>query len=193
MPPGSTYAYMRHDGNYCITRSPDMRFLTMFQDNKTLGKDALKFAKHFKVSIKTSDTATVGAEENWYTAGTILERHGQRVGDFPGIDAALNAVRHLCKQNQALNGYDDKDEQKDDDYPQFSKFWFVFSKGKHTTHTQEVSKELDQRTDLKTIDQLQQAKVFMEGLGFHDTLASSNVHIEHEHATECKKACELLK
>ena len=35
----------------------------MFQDNKTLGKYALKFAKTFNVSIKTSDSA-VGAEEN---------------------------------------------------------------------------------------------------------------------------------
>jgi hypothetical protein len=169
------------------------RFLGLFEDNKKLGKDALKFSKHFKMHVEHMDTTVVGTMEDYYPMGRILQEYGQTVGDFKNDGDALEAVRYLCARNQAEHGYENKPEGLDEKFPRFSKFWFVFSKGKSSEHSSQIAKKLDQDTDIKNLEQLQQAKIFMEGLGFQEEAASSTVQVENEKSVELKKATELVK
>ena len=165
----------------------------MFQDNKGLGKDALKFAKTFAVTVDHKDRTQCGTMEDWYSMGHILGEHGQRVTDFKSVEDALAAVRHLCAKNAEEHGYAPKPECLDESFLQFSKFWFIFSLGKTTLHVSDTTKKLEQSSDLKTLAQLDQAKLFLEGMGFEATGASSTVKIENEKATGLKKLVELLK
>ena len=159
-----------------------------------MGKDALKFAKNFQVSIDNNDTTTVGTSEDWYPLGVILQSYGKSVKDYPSTDDALAAVRHLCEQNRAEHGYEEKPEQLDEKFPEFSRFWFVMSLGKKKENQQNVQKKLSQQVDLKNMGQLEQAKCFMEGLGWKDEEAgTSSVKIENAKAGDLKKTVELLK
>ena len=126
--------------------------------------------------------------------GTILGKFGKRLSDYKTTDDALAAVRHLVKENQVYNTHDDKPEQIDEKYPEFSRFWYVFSKGLTKTHTQDTEKKLEGVGDLKTVAMLEQGKMFMEGLGFNEELvAGDGAKIENAKAEELKKKLELLK
>ena len=164
----------------------------MFQDSKNLGKDQLKFAKTFKTSIVHTERTMIGTQEDYMAAGHILQSFGQSFSDFESDEKALDAVRHLCRLNRAEHGYEEKQENIDAAYPRFSKFWFVFSKGKEVQQHQDTQKTLAQSTDLKTLAQLESAKVFMEGLGFDD-VGETTATIENAKAGELKKSLELLK
>ena len=170
-----------------------IRFLDLFQDNKGLGKDALKFVKTFKLAVDHTDTTAFGSNEDWYPMGKILHHFGQSVSDFTTMDECLAAVRHLCAENRRQQGYEEKPEAIDEKFPQFSRFWFVFSLGVKKVHTQNVVKKLEGIADLKTVAQLEQGKMFMEGMGFDEGVASGSGQIENEKAAELKKALELLK
>ena len=171
-----------------------IRFLDLFQDNKALGKDALKFAKNFQMSVDHNDVTTVGTKEDFFPMGVILGAYGQGIKDFSTIKEALAATRHLCTLNMAEHGYEEKTEHLDEQFPQFSRFWFVMSKGKTMEHKQIVAKKLEQQVDLKSLVQLQEAKLFMEGMGFQEQEpGKSSVEVENVKATELKKSVELLK
>ena len=171
-----------------------MRFLDLFQDNKSLGKDALKFAKTFQMSVDHNDVTTVGTKEDYFSMGTILAEYGQGIKDFSNIQEALSAVRHLCALNRAAHEYEEKSEHLDETFPQFSKFFFVMSQGKVQEHKQVVGKKLDQRVDVKNLAQLTEAKLFMEGMGFQESQpGQSSVQVENAKASELKKLVELLK
>jgi hypothetical protein len=165
----------------------------LFQDNKGSGKDALKFAKDFQLTINHTDTTTVGPKEDFYPAGAILKEFGHSFADFKDADEALAAVKHLCDQNKAEHGYEEKTPYIDDKFPQFSKFWFVKSLAKTHEHAQLTAKELKQNCPLKNVGQLEQAKLFMEGMGFNEEASTSNVKIENEKAGGLKKEVELIK
>ena len=170
-----------------------MRFLDLFQDNKHLGKDSLKFAKEFNMAVDHDDTTKVGTVEDWYPMGEILKWFGQSLNDFASVNDAMIAVRHLCAQNQALHGYEDKPESIDEKFPQFSRFWFVKGLGKTKEATGNVRKTLSQGVDLRNIAQLEQAKLFMEGMGWPGEQPSSSSVIENAKATELKAILESLK
>ncbi len=107
-----------------------IRFLDLFQDNKLMGKDSLKFAKVFEVKLDHVDTTTIGSKEDYFPMGDILQKHGSKLSDFKTPQDALEAVRHLCAKNREQHGYEEKPEKVDEKFPQFSEFWFVFSLGK---------------------------------------------------------------
>ena len=81
----------------------------------------------------------------------------------------------------------------DEKFPQFSEFWFVFSLGKKSEWQQTTTKQLEQKVDLNNMKQLEQAKVFMEGIGFSDTAGASSVKIENAKFSELQKQVELMK
>ena len=168
----------------------------MFQDNKTLGKESLKFVKTFKVAVEHTDDTSVGHNEDWFPMGKILEFFGQGVKDFKTMDEALEAVRYLCAENRREHGYEEKPELLDDKFPQFSKFWYVKSLGKDKIHKQSVHKRLEQASDLKNPAQLEQGKMFMEGMGFDeppDEPSKLTGQVENAKAADLKKVVELLK
>ena len=166
-----------------------LRFLCLFQDNKNLGKDSLKFAKNFAVKVEHQDTTQVGSKEDWYTASYILKEHGSSIADFKTVEDALECVRYLCRTNQEQTGYEPKPEVPDEKYPQFTKFWYVWSLGKVEQHTSSCGKKLEGESELKNLDQLELAKCFMEGLGYNNT-ASSSVKIENAKSQELQKQVE---
>ena len=169
-----------------------IRFLDCFQDNKQLGKDALKFSKNFNMSVEHNDVTTMGTQEDFFPVGKILEHYGQTLRDFPSIEDALTAVRHLCAKNREEHQYDEKPEYVDDKFPAFSKFFFVMSQGKVQEHKQVVAKKLEQTVDLKNLAQLEEAKVFMEGMGYN-LVDDGAPKVENARAIELKKTVELLK
>ena len=174
--------------------SLQLRFLSLFEDSKDKGKDALKFAATFTIMVRHEDTVSVGRSEDYFPIGKILAHHGQSVSDFKTVKDAIKAVRHLCKLNKAEFGFEEKPEGLDEVYPQFSKFWYVFSAGKTTTNTSTQSKELEQSADLKNIKQLEQAKIFMEGLGFNgDAVADTTVTVANVKFDEVQKKRSCLR
>ena len=165
----------------------------MFQDNKNQGKDALKFAKTFKLSIKHLDNTKIGHQSDWYPLGIILERNGKRLSDYDNnIPEAIKAATYLSKKNAKDTGYEFKEPVLDDEYPEFSKFFFVFSMGKEETHNSSTEKMLDGSCDLNSLQKLEMAKGFLEGIGFNET-GDSKVEIENVKMTELKKEVELIK
>ena len=94
-----------------------MRFLELFEDNKPLGKNSLKFAKTFTISLSHDSVTEVGHKEDYFTVGQILREHGQEIRDFENPKAALAAVRHLCKKNAKDQGYNPKPEAIDTESP----------------------------------------------------------------------------
>ena len=127
--------------------------------------------------------------------GTILRHFGRQISDFKTTDDALAAVRHLVKENQRYNAdTSEKPEMIDEKFPEFSRFWYVFSKGLTKTHTQNTQKKLEGVGDLKTVAMLEQGKMFMEGLGFNEEpVLGGDAQIENAKAEELKKKLELLK
>ena len=170
-----------------------IRFLDLFQDNKNLGKDALKFAKTFSIGVQHNDVTTVGTKEDYFPMDQILAGYGQRLKDFTNESDALDAVRHLCAKNRAEHHYEEKPEMLDEKYRTFNRFWFVMSMGKTQEHKQTVSKNLDQQVDLKNLAQLEEAKLFMEGMGLTTEKPTSSVQVEHTKADGLEKKNELLK
>ena len=173
----------------------NIRFLQLFQDNKELGKFANTFfAKTFSMELTNEHTIQIETKEDYYPIGVILKHFGQSVSDFKTMDECMAAVRHLCAENRKFQGGDEKPEIIDAKYPQFSRMWFIFSLGLTKTHTQKTEKRLEGVTDLKNLAQLEQAKVFMEGMGIEDDEnPQSGAQIEGEKTGELKKTLELLK
>ena len=151
-----------------------IRFLDLFQDNKSLGQDASKFVKTFSM-------------------GQILAECGQSLKDSTNECDALEAVRHLCAKNRAEHHYEEKPEMLDKKYPGFSGSWFVKSMCKTQEYVQTVSKNLGQQVDLKNLAQLEEAKLFMEGMGLNKEKSTSRVQVEHPKADGLTKKNELLK
>jgi hypothetical protein len=173
------------------------RFLSFFNNDKHLGKDALKFHKTFELKVNHKDTTTVGAIEDMFPINTILTKcGGRKVHEYPSVEEAITHVRHLCAINRKDYGYAAKEEAIDEVYPEFSKFWYKFSLGKAERNISTQSKELVAKGDVKTIGQLSATKVFLEGMGFDETADQaddSTVAIESVLYAELKQKIELLR
>ena len=173
------------------------RFLNFFNNDKNLGKDALKFHKQFEVAVIHSDTTTVGGVEDMCPMNVILEKcGGRKVHEYPSLEEAMTHVRHLCAINQKEYGYEVKDEAIDEAFPQFSKFWYKFSLGKQEKHVSTETKHLSAKGDVKTLGQLAAAKVFMEGMGYdegYEKADDSGVTIESVLYGELKQKVELIR
>ncbi len=159
------------------------RFLELFEAGKALGKDGLKFMKDFQMKVSCDTATTIAYNEDYFPMGEILEKFGKRMAEFPTVDDALKAVRHLCDVNQAEYEYEKKAERIDEEFPEYSKFWYKFSKGKYDENKTTCSKLLSQQCDIKTVGQLEQSKLIMEG-------ASKLIM---EGAALGKKACEIVQ
>ena len=68
--------------------------------------------------------------------------------------------------------------------------------GKEEKNTSSCIKNLSQNSDVKTLSQLHQAKIFMQGMGYeeeNDKGDDSSVTIESVHYIELKQQVELMK
>ena len=139
------------------------RFIELFEAGKALGKDGFKFMKDFQMKVSCDTATTIAYNEDYFPMGEILEKFGKRMAEFPTVDDALKAVRHLCDVNQAEYEYEKKAERIDEEFPEYSKFWYRFSKGKYDENKTACFNVLRQRSDIKTAGQLEQSKLIMEG------------------------------
>ena len=119
--------------------------------------------KNFEMKVSCDTATTIAFNEDYYSMGEILDKFGKRMSEFPSVDDALTAVRHLCAINQAEYEYEKKAERIDEKFPEYSKFWYRFSKGKHDENKTTFSNVLRQRSEIKTWRHLEQAKLIMEG------------------------------
>ena len=140
------------------------RFLEIFEAGKALGKDGLKFMKDFQMKVSCDTATTIAFNEDYYSMGEILDKFGKRMSEFPSVDDALTAVRHLCAINEAEYEYEKKAERIDEEFPEYSKFWYRFSKGKHDENKTTCSNVLRQRSEINTSRQLEQSKLIMESV-----------------------------
>ena len=174
------------------------RFLEAYRDHKGTGKDHLKFVKCFTMTVTHTDSAFVTRQEDFFKMGEILARSGikQGIKHYPTIEDAITATRYLCQKNATEEKYNRlaKHEVLDKEFPEFSKFWFVFDSGKHSVQATQTEKKLTQEAELKG-DQLDQVKeMFMEGCGYQaESEKPSEVTIVNEKSRELNKQVELVK
>ena len=176
------------------------RFLELFEAGKALGKDGLKFMKDFQMKVSCDTATTIAYNEDYFPMGEILEKFGKRMAEFPTVDDALKAVRHLCDVNQAEYEYEKKAERIDEEFPEYSKFWYRFSKGKHDENKTTCSNVLRQRSEIKTSHQLEQSKLIIERSVALGKIAGeieqpkvASVKWEEEPGTEIQQNVMMLK
>ena len=171
--------------------------MTLFEENGAgKCKGSLNFVKEFAVSVKHSDKVEVSEVEDYMPMGRILGYYGKTVSDFPTVDKALAAVRHLVKKNCEENGRDPlvNPEAIDKSFPEFSKFYFCWCEGKKSSNVDETSKELSQSAELKSTEQLGAAKLFMEGMGYQrPSLPDGAPAVTNVKYEEISKAVEAIK
>ena len=165
----------------------------MFEEHKDKKGNSIKTMKEFLVQITHTETVSTGTVEDWMTMGRILKEHGLGMKDFKDEQAALAAVRHLCKQNAEEHGYGSPPEALDKDFMVFSKFWYVIGKGRDSTSTGSTSKSLQATGQIKNAAQLAEGMVFMEGLGFQDGKEIGEPKVVNVKAEALGKQLELLK
>ena len=157
------------------------RFVKQFAEGGAgQGKDCLKFAQTFNMSLIHEDKTTVQQNEDYFTVGQILEYEGQSMSSFPDKGLAVADVQYLVAKNAKLHGWEEAEHPPDMDEvkPEYSRFWYVKSKGKTTTWSQLETKKLEGEASLKSAKQLEDGCKFLEGLGFqpHETIpAIANV------------------
>ena len=170
--------------------------MQLFEDNGAgKGKGCLNFTKEFAVAIRHHDVVAVSKVEDYMPMGQILGYYGKTVKEYSNIEKALAAVRHLVSKNEAEWDRDPKDhpEAIDQEFPEFSKFYFVWCLGKKTDNIDETSKELSQSAPLKNVAQIEAAKLFMEGMGHNPMVEDSQPTITNVKYEEIAKAVEGIK
>ena len=191
-----TYVYVYLLWGYTPPLHAITMFLRLFDEHKAAKGGSLKFIKDFLMTVVHTDEVRVGTTEDYYSMGQILDSFGQKTKDFDSVEEAIDATRHLCRKNAEEHGWslEAKPESIDKEYPMFSKFWFVMSKGKETSNISTTKKQLSQNSGLKGVGQLEQAMVFMEGVGFKDGEEEKGEgKIENVKHEELAKQVELLK
>ena len=151
-------------------------FLKRFQENGAgHGKESLKFASTFGMSLTHTDETVLGHTEDYYSVGQILAYEGQSLANFPDKAEALSDVKYLVAKNMKLHSWDEADHPPDMDAvkPEYSKFWYVKGKGKETTWKQVEQIQLSGEANLKNAKQLTEGSKFMEGLGFQGELGNA--------------------
>ena len=154
----------------------------------------MKFVKNFKVAVEHQDVTQIGTIEDMYMAAEILKRAGTPWESFENSTKALEACKHLVSKNAEEHGHEVKADI-DNKFPQYSKFWMCYGKGKETTGKQITSKKLAQDAGLNNLQQLEFAKSAMELIGWQEPSQSSGTQpqIENALAGELKKLSEIMK
>ena len=160
------------------------RFVGQFADGGAgQGKDCPKFAQTFNMSLTHEDKTTVQQNEDYLTVGQILEYEGQSLTNFPDKGLAVADVQYLVAKNSQLHGGEEAEHPPDMDEvkPEYSRFWYVKSKGKTTTWSQLETKKLEGEASLKGAKQLEDGCKFLEGLGFQQPGQIPDIsNVKHE-------------
>ena len=136
----------------------------------------MKFASSFQKALEYHDDVVLGQVENYYTPGEILAMNGQALANFKTILAAVEDAEYLVRKSMELYGWKEEDHppQKDEQKPEYSRYWYVKGKGKETSWTQTQSKKLTGDASLKGLAQLQSACKAMEMLGWSEEPAEAS-------------------
>ena len=143
----------------------------MFDQNKNMGKDSLKFHRQFTISLEHREASQLKKNECQRTFAQILELNGMKWESFPGPEEAIKCVDHICKKNAEKHCYKYVEPQVDEAFPFLSTNWFVIDGGKDKINITETKKEMAADADINSSRQLADAKMFMEGLGFQEPVA----------------------
>ena len=147
----------------------------MFDMNKNMGKDSLKFHRQFTMSLEHREGSQVKKNECQRTFASILELNGMKWGSFPEAEQAIKCVEHICKKNAQKQGYNYVEPEVDQTFPFLSTNWYVIDGGKDKTSTTETKKEMSADADINSTKQLADVKMFMEGLGFQELVADGKL------------------
>ena len=166
------------------------RFLATFEEGiLSKGNQGMKTLTDFNKKLVHNDITEVAQHEDFQTPLQILESNGSSLKDFGTIDEAMAAVWHLVEKSQkefewTFEEYPCKMDAK---FPQFSRIYYVMSKGKTSCWKQNQEKVMEQTFKVKNQQQLQDAAAFMEGLGFSPDAGPSSVQIVNEKFNELQK------
>ena len=170
------------------------RFLELFDLNKGSGKDALKFAKSFQISVEHQDVTTIGQNSNTLTIARVLELGGLPYSSFPDPEEAKKCAVHMCKKNALLMEYTFQEPEWDTTFPHLSTVFYIESKGKDTSAQQVTSKKLTGNAALQTTAQISDANIFLEGQGFQEDLAiAEGVQVVNVKKEEIEKKLASLQ
>ena len=164
------------------------RFIKQFADGGSgTGKDSLKFAQSFAMSLAHEDKTVVEQTEDYLSVGQILQFEGQSLGNFPSMAMALEDCKYLVKKNARLHCWDELEHpaELDEEKPEYSKFWYVKGHGKKTSWSQVEKKELQGEAALKGAKQLADGTKFLECLGFEQAVEVTAIaNVKHELMTK---------
>ena len=103
----------------------------------------------------------------------ILELNGLRFGDYKNQEEALKIAGRLLEQNKAEFEHAGA-VLEDPEIPLLSKYRYIISTGKKRTWAQSEKQELRANSNVKGLQQMRDAKGFMECLGEDDGASSSS-------------------
>ena len=129
-------------------------------------KNGIKWALNFDKKVTFEEGSTSEFTEDYYTGASILALNGATWHEFGSDEKAMEAVQHLVQQNEETFDTDLEEHPHivDPKMPQFSKYWYIASKGKTTSIGSKETKELRGTSSVKNAKQLQDAHVMMEAL-----------------------------
>lgn len=114
----------------------------------------------------------------------MLELNGLRMSDFKNHQEALKTADDFVKQNQKDFEHSHPDIKHDN--PLLVKVFYVAGQGKKRTFKQDEKKEFTLDGDVKSQKQLQDASMFIEGMGMGVGSSSSGGDVKIEHVAFAK-------
>ena len=124
--------------------------------------------KKFEVAVTHEHVTDYAKNVDMITLAQVLQRGGLSWDTYTDKEEAKKVAVHLAKKNATMLSYNYKEPDWDEEYPQLSMFFYITSKGKDERTRQTTKKALSQDCPLSSVKQLDDAKAFMEGLGYEE-------------------------
>ena len=122
------------------------------------GKSAgsLKFAGKFRKRIEVRDNSQCGLHEEYITRAKVLQLNGLSMKDYSDQASALAAADKLIKRAMIEYEYtfEDHPAMIDAEDELLSRFYYMQGKGKTRTWSVDLIKTLDNKKDLKAVEDI---------------------------------------
>ena len=159
------------------------RFLNMFiQHGEGKGPDALKFAFTFDASVSHEDATSIGQVSDYITVGEVLTRNGRAFSEFESPQKAFEDAMYLVEKNMKEFVWTEEEfpHEIDADKVEYSRFYYIKSKGKNEDYTQKQSKTATGTAAIKGLKQLKNGMHFLECLGMGEPSTVTIENVKHE-------------
>lgn len=122
----------------------------------------------------------------------ILQCNGLSMSDFGDQEEALKVADEIIKVN-AQEFEHEKDPIVHTSMPLLNRYWYVHSKGLKRTLENKEKKSVDLEADVKKLKDVQDAHIFLEGMGASGSAGSSSVKVENPAYVRVNSVKDALK